>query len=45
LLRARISRFKFQKRSQLFVGVHNESLSVIAMRVDNPDRSSLTIDG
>ena len=23
-------RFKFQKRSQLFIGVHNETLSIIA---------------
>jgi hypothetical protein len=26
-------RFQFQKRSQLFIGVHNEPLSVVAMRV------------
>jgi hypothetical protein len=26
-------RFQFQKRSQLFVGVHNEALTVAAMRV------------
>jgi hypothetical protein len=32
-------RFKFQKRSQLFIGVHNETLSIIAMCVCNPDRS------
>jgi hypothetical protein len=32
-------RFKFQKRSQLFVCTHNETLSVAAMRVCNPDRS------
>jgi hypothetical protein len=31
-------RFKFQKRSQLFIGPHNVALSVIAMRVSNPDR-------
>jgi len=31
-------RFKFNKRSQLFIGTHNEALSV-AMRVNNPDRS------
>jgi hypothetical protein len=32
-------RFKFQKRSQLFIGVHNETLSIVAMCVCNPDRS------
>ena len=31
--------FEFQKRSQLFIRVHNETLSVVAMRVNNPDRS------
>jgi hypothetical protein len=29
---------QFQKRSQLFIGTHNETASVIAMRVNNPDR-------
>jgi hypothetical protein len=29
-------RFQFQKRSQLFIGSHDETLSV-AMRVNNPD--------
>jgi len=28
-----------EKRSQLFIGTHNETLSVAAMRVSNPDRS------
>jgi len=28
-----------QKRRQLFIRTHNETLSVIAMRVSNPDRS------
>jgi hypothetical protein len=37
--------FQFQKRSQLFVGVHNKALSVAAMRVSNPDRSPLRIKG
>jgi hypothetical protein len=32
-------RFKFQKRRQLFIGTHNEPLSVVSMRVSNPDRS------
>jgi hypothetical protein len=31
--------FKFNKRAELFIGTHNETLSVIAMRVSNPDRS------
>ena len=31
--------FKFQKRSQLFIGVHDKTLSVVAMCVDNPDCS------
>jgi hypothetical protein len=30
-------RVKFQKRSQLFIGTHDEPLSVIAMRISNPD--------
>jgi hypothetical protein len=34
--------FKFNKRSQLFIGTHDEPLSV-AMSVDNPDRSPLDI--
>jgi hypothetical protein len=35
--------FQFQKRSQLIIGVHNETLSVVAMRVNNPDCSPLRI--
>jgi hypothetical protein len=31
-------RIEFHKRSQLFIRLHNETLS-IAMRVNNPDRS------
>jgi len=38
-------RFEFHKRSQLFVRVHNVTLSVPAMRVSNADCSSLTING
>ena len=38
-------RFEFQKRSQLFIRVHNEALTVAAMRVSNPDCSSLRING
>ena len=36
-------RFKFHKRSQLFLRAHNVTLSVAAMRVSNPDRSPLRI--
>jgi len=35
-------RFEFQKRSQLFIRTHNETLSV-AMRVHDSDSSSFTI--
>jgi hypothetical protein len=31
--------FQFKKRRQLFIRVRNEMLSVVAMRVNNPDRS------
>jgi len=34
-------RFEFRKRSQLFIGMHNLTLSVAAMCVDNPDRSPI----
>ena len=37
-------RFEFQKRSQLFIRTHNETLSVVAMRVNNPDRSPFGIN-
>jgi hypothetical protein len=30
--------FKFEKRGQLFIGVHNETPSVIAMCISNEDR-------
>ena len=33
--------FKFDKRRRLFIGTHNETLSVIAMRVHNPDGSGI----
>ena len=32
--------FQFQKRSQLFIGTHNKTLSVVAMGVCNPDRET-----
>jgi hypothetical protein len=34
-------RFEFHKRRQQFIGVYNERLSVVAMCVNNPDRSPL----
>jgi hypothetical protein len=37
-------RFKFHKRSQLFIRTHNETLSVVAMRISNPDRSPVGIN-
>jgi len=37
------SRFKFKKRSQLFIRTHNETLSVVAGCVSNPGRSPFTI--
>jgi hypothetical protein len=38
-------RFKFQKRSQLFIGTHNETFSIVAMRVCNPDCSPVGTHG
>jgi hypothetical protein len=37
-------RFKFKKRSQLFLRSHNETFSVVAVRVSNPDRSPVGIN-
>jgi hypothetical protein len=34
--------FQFQKRSQFVIGVHNETLSVIAMRASNEDGAHFT---
>jgi len=36
-------RLQFDKRSQLFIGTHNEPLTVTAMRISNKDRSSARI--
>jgi hypothetical protein len=36
--------FQFYKRSQLFIRMHNETLSVAAMCVSNPDRSPFEIN-
>jgi hypothetical protein len=37
--------FQFKKRSQLFIGAHNETLSVAAMCVSNEDCSPVGIHG
>jgi hypothetical protein len=37
-------RFQFEKSRQLFIRSHNETLSVVAVRVCNPDRSPLEIN-
>jgi hypothetical protein len=37
--------FEFQERSQLFILLHNEALSVIAVRISNEDRSIAGIHG
>jgi hypothetical protein len=37
-------RFKFEKRRQLLIRTHNETLSVIAMCVCNPDCSPVGIN-
>jgi hypothetical protein len=31
-------RFQFNERSELFIRTHNETLSIVAMRVNHPDR-------
>jgi hypothetical protein len=38
-------RFEFQKSCQLFIGMHNETLSVVAMCISNEDYSSVRIHG
>jgi hypothetical protein len=40
---ARGRRFQFQKCSQLLIGVHDETLSIITMRVHNPNRSPFKV--
>jgi hypothetical protein len=37
-------RLKFDKRCQYFIRTSNETLSVVAMRVSNPDRSPVGIN-
>jgi hypothetical protein len=36
-------RFQFKKRGQLFIRMHDETLSVIAMCICNPERSLVGI--
>jgi hypothetical protein len=36
--------FEFQKRSQLFIRSHDETLSAVAVRVSNKDRPAMAID-
>jgi hypothetical protein len=36
--------FEFEKRREYFIRVHNETLSVVAVRVRNPDRSPIGIN-
>ena len=36
---------QFQKRTQHFIGMHNEPPSIITVRVHNPDRSPVRING
>jgi hypothetical protein len=38
-------RLELHKRSQLFIGSHNETLSIVALRVSNEDRSPARING
>jgi hypothetical protein len=38
-------RFQLSKRGQLFIGVDNETFSVVAMRIGNEDCSPATIKG
>jgi hypothetical protein len=37
--------FQFKKRTQPFIRTHNETFSVVKMRVHDPDYSAFTIYG
>src|SRR6266487_587805 len=41
--KTQIRPFQFRERSQLFLRTHNETLSVVPMRIGKPDCSSLAI--
>jgi hypothetical protein len=45
VLSDRIADFEFQKRGQLFIGTHNEMLTVAVIYVGNPDLLPARIDG
>jgi len=36
-------RLQFHKRSQLFIGAHDETLSVVAVSVNDPNRSPFKV--
>jgi len=36
--------FQFHKRGQLFIRPHNKTISIVAVRVNNPDRSRVGIN-
>jgi hypothetical protein len=38
-------RFDFNKRSQQFIRPHNETFSIVTMRISNPDRLPTRADG
>jgi len=44
-VRLSIAHLQLEKRSQLFIRVHNVTLSAAAMYVSNPDRSPVGING
>jgi len=37
-------RFQFDKRDQPFIGTHNETLSIAAVRASNPDSLPLRVN-
>jgi len=37
-------RFQFNKRRQLFIRAHNETLSIIAVCINDPDRSPFGVN-
>jgi hypothetical protein len=37
--------FKFNKCAELFIGAHNETLSIVAVGINNPDCSPARIQG
>jgi hypothetical protein len=43
--RKRKSQIRVQQKQSTFIRTHNETFSVVAMRVCNPDRSPLRVKG